>query len=197
MANGVVYLGGVPLRTIDNGDGTWSLATSQQGGAPTVAGENHVGEVGGNSRIITPTLAVTAAAYSANNCVGGLLTLTNAMRISSGSGLLQSVLIIDRANQKAALDILIFNASPAGTFTDKAAFPTLSLADDLLVIRRISIGASDYVTIGGTAFATIPALSKVVQASGSANLYAAMVTTGTPTYAATTDLIVRFGFLRD
>lgn len=150
------------------------------------------------SLLVAPTLAVTAALYAAGNNVGGLLTLTNAMRVSGGSGLLQSLVIADHANQKAPLDVLLFSAPPAATFADKAAFPTLSVADDALVLTRISLLATDYATIGGSAFVSLRGLGIVVAAAAAAQtLYAAINTSGTPTYAATTDLVAQFGFLRN
>lgn len=161
------------------------------------ATEVHLGQIGGTTTNIAPTLAVTVAAYSAGNCVGGLLTLTSAMRISGGSGAWAKLTITDHANQKAPLDILLFKSSPAGTFTDHAAFPTMTAADNALVSARISIAASDWVTVGGSAYVTKLVGPLPVTASGSANLYAAMNTSGTPTYAATTDLNAIFGFFCD
>lgn len=161
------------------------------------AGENHVGEVGGNTDQITPTLAVATLVYSSGNVVGGKLTLTNAMRVSGGTGILQSLLIIDNANQKAAFDILLFNADPsAGTYTDRVAF-TFNVTDRAKLVRRVSVAATDYVTVGGVAIADISPGGKVLKAVATQNLFAIIVTTGTPTYAATTDLVIRFGILRD
>lgn len=161
------------------------------------ATEVHLGQIGGTTTSIAPTLAVTAALYAAGNCVGGLLTLTSAMRISGGTGAWAKLNLTDHANQKAPLDILLFHSSPAGAFTDKSAFPTMSVADNALVSCRISIAATDWVTIGGSAYCTKQVGPLPVTAVGSANLFAAMNTSGTPTYAATTDLSAKFGFFCD
>lgn len=175
-----------------------SIATNA--GAPALAaGEAHLGAVGGWSEIITVVPTVNTSIYVAGNCVGGLLTLTNALRGSPNTrftGIWQSVFVVDTSNQKAALDILLFTSLPAGTFTDHAAFPTLTRADGQLVRRRVSIAATDYVTVGGTAFAEISSIGKVVKGAA-ATLYAACNTPGTPTYANAADLQLGFGFLAD
>jgi hypothetical protein len=180
-----------------------SLATSanQTNGNQKVqltAGELHIGEVGGSSAQIQPTLAVDTAAYQAGDCVGGKLTLTNAMRVSGGTGVLQSLFLMDRSGtQKPALEILIFNADPtSSTLTDNSA---VSLhADDISkVIRRLSIAATDWVLVAGNYIADLSPGGRILAASGSANLYATIVAVGAPDFVATTDLIVRFGIMRD
>ncbi len=144
-------------------DGTTGLA----------GGENHIGEVGGSSKIVSPTITVDTDAYEAGDCVGGKITLTDAMRVSGGSGVLQSLTVIDASNTKPYLEVLIFNDDPtAATLTDQAA---IALSTDVSkVIHRIPIYTSDYTTVAGVAMADIN-ISKVVEAVGSKNLYACIV----------------------
>jgi hypothetical protein len=47
------------------------------------AGENHIGQVGGEGTTISQTPTVTAGAYGANDAVGGLLTFANAARVAT------------------------------------------------------------------------------------------------------------------
>lgn len=146
---------------------------------------------------LTPTISTTA--YAAKDVVGGKLTLANAVRVSGGIAILQSVFVLDRANQKAAISILLFDADPtASTLTNDAEANIVS-ADIPKLIRRIDIAASDYVTTdhAGTDFATaeIAALSKLVKAASGTSLYAVVITSGTPSYGVNDALTVRFGFL--
>lgn len=178
--------------------GTWiydsvAAAWSRQRGIVGVT------TIGGTTLNVAPTLTVTASAYAAGNNFGGLLTLTNAVRYSSGTGIWNKVHITDHGNQKPLLDILLFNtATLAATFTDKSAFPTLGTADNAKCIARISILSTDWVTVGGSAFCTKVVGPIAVTASGSANLAVAMnVTSGTPTPASTSDYSIIFGFLCD
>lgn len=172
---------GAPVSAVGGGSGP--------GGSTPISGAP--------SLQLAPAITTTAPQYTAGDVVGGVLTLTAAVRSSGGAGLLQSLLVTDRANQKAPLTILLFDSAPAGTYTDNAACPTLG-ADTAKLIRKVNVVAADYETIGGVAVADLAAVSKVVKASGSADLKAVVVTTGTPTYGANaTDLSIRFGLLPD
>lgn len=163
------------------------------------ATEAHLGAVGGNTtRIaVTPTVS-TSPAYSNGDVVGGVQTLTSAMRVSGGTGILQSIFINDKGNQKAAFELLIFNQNPSnGTYTDNGAF-SLNATDEGFLIRRVSVSAGDYLTLSSHASADLGSLGRVVQAVGSANLYViAVLNVSTPTYATTTDLTFSYGFLQD
>ncbi len=191
----IAHKNAVALASINATLGAAILAGSGQ----LIAGEAHVGEVGGNAIIISPTVTTTnfATPYSAGDVVGAKLTLTNAVRVTSGSGVLDSIYVQEKGSQAAVLDILIFNADPSnGTYTDNGAF-TANDTDMAMCIARIHIAAADYVATGGYTSASLGGLGKTVVASGSANLYAVIITSGTPTYAATTSLKVRFGFKRN
>lgn len=154
------------------------------------------GNVGSFTTVIKDTTAVTAAAYSAGNAVGGKRTLANAVRVSGGTGILQSVTLLDRANQKAAMTLFIFDADPsAATLTDKTAF--VFSTDDLKVVAQVPINAGDYVTTNSKAFVTYGGLGIPVKAASGTTLYAALVTSGTPTFAATTDVQLEVGILQD
>lgn len=165
------------------------------------ASENHIGEVGGSSVQIAPTVTVDTSAYAAGDCIGGKLTLTNAMRVSGGTGILQSLFVLDVSGQKPALEILIFNADPtASTLTDQSGI-SIHANDKPKIIRRLSIATSDYITVGPAGnyiyIADLSPGSRMLQAVGSANLYAVIVAVAAPDFVASTDLTVRFGIMRD
>jgi len=141
---------------------------------------------------LTPTISTSV--YVAGYCVGGKLTLTDAMRASGASGLWHSLHIIDRGNQKAALVIQIYNANPtAATLTDHT---TVAYSTDLgKVIATVLVTAADYNSAGGISFADI-IIDHAVAASGSAHLYASATCVGVPDYVTTTDLTYDFGFIQ-
>lgn len=188
------------IKLHDNGDGTYSEAVAATGATP--AGEAHIGSVAGESEVVSVTPTVTATAYEAKDAVGTAQALVNAVRTSGGKSVLQSIFIIDRANQKAPLNILIFDSNPsdAGTTITDEGEPTLAAADISKAIRCVSITAADYVTVdhAGTdvALADITAISKMVKAASGTTLYALPVvaTGGAPTYTANC-LTFRYGFL--
>ncbi len=164
--------------------------------APLPAGTEHIGEVGGNTTLITVVPTITAGAYSAGDVVGGELTLTNAMRISSGSGVLHSLTLFDADNEGAAMEVIFFDANPAGTYTDNNA-PTWDASDEGKFLGKVSIGTGDYITVNAMKMVSKTNIGLAVAANGAQHLYAIVVVTGTPTYGTTTDLTFRFGFLRD
>jgi hypothetical protein len=177
------------------------LATS---GAPVLgAGENFIGSVGGKSINVTPTITTSATLYTTGDCVGGVLTLTDAARIDGKQTILQSLHIKDASNQKVPLTILIFESNPTGgtgfTATDNAAFSYGSdTATYAKQIGKINVVAGDYETIDSKATAVISGLGRIYTPVGSNDLFAVIITTGGPTYGANaTSLYATFGFLQD
>ena len=145
------------------------------------------------------TMVVDTNVYAALDVIGGKLKLPQAVRLPAGTGVLQSITITDDDNEKAAFDVLLFSASPTGTVTDNLAYAH-SAADLLAFLGRVQVVATDYLTIvaGSLAVASIKNIGLLVKAaSGSADLYAVVIATGTPTYTATTDLQMFFGVLCD
>jgi hypothetical protein len=175
----------------------WSIISLLKGLYAKLAGTLTVGgNVGGITKVFHVHPTVNTAAYVAGNTVGAIQTLTGAVRVSGGTAILESIHIIDRANQKAAFDILIFESNPtAATTTDHAAFAWST--DDLKLIGHVAVSASDYVTVASEAVAHETSLGIALQAVGSANLYVVAVTSGTPDYVAATDLQFTYGFLQD
>jgi len=143
--------------------------------------QENVSKVRLSTRGIKIAPALSTSAYAAGESVGGIQTLTDACR-PDNVGELVSLLILDRANQKAPLDILIFDSNPtAATAADSSTF-AWSTADAQLV-AHIAIATGDYVSVASEAIAHKTSLGFVITSVGSANLYAVVVTTGTPTYA--------------
>lgn len=160
------------------------------------ASEYHIGEVGGNTFTRAPTITVTAGAYHANDNIGGVLTLANAARLVGIGTALTRISILDAANQKAQLELLFFNASPAAsTFTDNAA-PVIHANDVAKFVGRVTVYASDYLTVGAKAVACIANIG-LAMIPDVTSLFCVVLTPGTPTYAATSDLGISMAFYRD
>ena len=169
--------------------------------AGIAASENHVGEVGGSSTqvVASPTIATSAynGSPTAPVCVGGVMTFTNAMRKSGGTGILQSIDLIDSDVIKAPLILVIFNQNPAnGTYTDKSA-PVFG-TDANNIIRALPINTSDYQQLNASfSIADLSPGSRMLSAVGSANLYGILLTIGTPTFVHNNALSVKLGIMRD
>lgn len=141
---------------------------------------------------VTPT--ITVGAYSAGDVIGGVLTFAGAAIDSGGGGILQSLIIIDKDNEKAALSLLVFKETPASALADNAAFAWGSGDYDRL-IARIDVLSSDYKTFGGDAIVNLSGLSRVYECTAT-SLFVYLVAEATPSYSAANDLIIGLGFLK-
>lgn len=151
------------------------------------------------SKVVTVSPTVDTSQYAALDVIGGELTITNAMRVNGGSGVLQAITIVDNDNEKAAFDILIMNAALTGTKADQGAIAD-NAADRTKFIGRIQVTAADYLSYvaSSQAIAQIRNIGLPVEsAAASRDLYCVILATGTPTYTATTDLMLKFHFLQD
>lgn len=154
-----------------------------------------------NAALFSPDTAVavsTTPAYSSGDAVGALLTFTGSLNKAASSGTIQSVLLTDTSKQNANIDVIIFNANPSGsTITDNAAINIVA-ADVGKIVARIPIAAANYSSFSATSVAVVANQNIPIQlASEGVTLYAAMVTTSTPTYATTTALTLRLGIVQD
>lgn len=153
---------------------------------------------------VTPVISTSA--YTAQDQVGGVQTLTNVIRQDSnlgyGTAMLTNVKIVDKAKQSAALEIWFFQNSPTMAGSDNAAF---DLTDANLVLAgylgHVVIAATDYSTSTSNAVAIIKNQNIEIDVPSTSttpsSIYACMKTTGTPTYGSTSDLILTYTFLVD
>lgn len=143
-------------------------------------------------------LTVKTTAYSSGQVVGGLLVFPLANR--PASGIITRAHLVDDANQKAALTLYLFDATPT-VFADGEAFaPSVSDLQKLLDGAPISLAASSYQTINGNAVLAWPGTTGEDFRSfhaDSGTLYAYLVAGGAVTYAAATDLWLRLTAMFD
>ena len=146
---------------------------------------------------IVQTPTVTAAgAYTAGDAVGGLLTFANAGDASYSSGVIDAVIVIDKDSEDVALELHLFNVTFTAT-ADNAAFDP-SDADLANYIGYIEIGTGDYTAFNDNSVACVKNQNlqfNLVDAGTS--LFGQLVTRGTPTYTATTDITVKVVIQQD
>lgn len=141
----------------------------------------------------TPTLDTNA--YASGDRMGSLMTLTTGNNAGSGLSLM-SLTVLDTADQKAAFDILFFNAAPTIASADNAAID-ISDAEMAKAIGFVSVTADDYADFGGASVACLKNIGLGMLISQSANnIFALCVSRGTPTYAASS-LTLTFNFALD
>ena len=145
---------------------------------------------------VTPTIS-TSPAYTSGDCLGGLQTVSNAVRVSGGTGTLLSVVILDKTQaQRAAMDLVFFDRSVT-VAGDNAAFNT-SDADMANCLGVISIGPYN-TAWAGTPLNSVSTLYNIglpIVLNGT-DLFCQAVVRATPTYTSTTDLIFNYTILQD
>ena len=147
-----------------------------------VAGEAHIGEIGYWSDLIVVTPAIAAAAFAANDVVGGKLTLAGAVRMVGGKGKITGIKIVDTSKQNANLLVFLFGADLAGIYADNSV-EAVTAADWLKWIGTIEILATDYKQMANASLVDLGFEIDVKVAAGT-TLYGLIVTTDTPTYEA-------------
>jgi hypothetical protein len=144
------------LTTLNTTLGTPMQATG--GTVTAAAAENHIGEVGGNLLPITSAMTTSNATVTTGQSIGGLQTLTNAVRVSGAlgasgtSGLIQSAMLtFTDAVTGTSADIYYFNANPTGsTCTNTNAFALVNADRDKVigVVHMTDFTASNTTVIG-------------------------------------------------
>lgn len=183
-----------PTSTLTHGDKSPPLLDSSGRTVISTGTGSDMMQVGSPVDVITVTPTVlNADAYDAGDTVFDATVVTGAVRVSGGSALLQSIVVADKDDQKAQLRLVFFDSTV--TFGTADSAPSLSDADSLKCVGSVEILAADYIDFGGVSVATKTAIGLLCKASGSANLYVAAMTSGTPTYT-TGGLQLRLGFLQ-
>lgn len=159
----------------------------------------NLAKLGAKSAVVTPFITTSAGAYTSGDCVGGLITLSDACDGKYNTATLRSIHVKDSAGQAANLTILLFDKLPSGmTTTDSSAFAYGASDGFSSEIAKINVTSADYETIDSKSVACIDNIAKLCQANDSPSLYAVIITTGTPTYGSGTDkLSIKFNFWKD
>lgn len=146
--------------------------------------------------VVTPN----ASAYSAGQCIGGVLTLP-AMFNPQGPGgtVLTSFTFVDPQHQSTANDALsiwIFNAPPSGSYTDHAGC-AVAAADLPILVGVITVASSNCAQDSGPATTICTINNFALALAGmfpviNPNLYAVAIAAGTPTYGSSAKLYFNF-----
>lgn len=161
------------------------------------AGEAHLGEVGGNTVVTSITLSTDTSAYASGDLIADTQQINGFFRKTDGTGVVQSITIIDEDAQGVALYVAFMSTSTTwGTENSAPSISDANLTAGLLGF--VAVATSDYVTVSGTKIACIKNIGLPVKAvSGTDDIYIAVLNgTGTPTFTAS-GLEMRIGALLD
>lgn len=142
---------------------------------------------------VTPVVSTTPA-YTAKDAVGSQMTFANAVRATGGSGTIMAVQIEDKGQQRIATDLVLFDRSITAA-TDNAIFAPTD-AELAFCIGVIPILAADYYDFSTNSVASQKGVNLPFVLSGT-DLFAQLVTRGTPTYTSVNDIVVTLTIQQD
>jgi len=139
--------------------------------------------------------------YASGDLIGGKLTFSKVMANIESSGVLREVHVYDKAKQAVTLTLILFSSDPTGTtFTDQAAFDVADAdLDKIVAIVPLSthLSLNDNSVTYATGLAIPVRSTDVTDRDTRRTLYGALMSGGTPTYAAATDVKVRLAIEQD
>lgn len=164
--------------------------------SPIPAGEAHIGQVGGTTGIVPIVFSLDTNAYAAGDVLAATQVLSSAFRISNGTGILQSIFLLDKDDVGAEMTLYFLDANVSIGTENAAPSITDANADNLLGF--VNVAAADWKDLGGCKVANISGIGLPVKSiTGDNDLYVAIVNgSGTPTFTAA-GLTARFGILQD
>lgn len=134
--------------------------------------------------------------YADGDVLAETQELSNGFRVSGGTGVIHSVVVLDKDDQAEALDVVFFQTE-VSLGTENAAV-SISDADAQEIYGLVEVAATDYVDLGSSQVATKDNIGITIDAPvGVPHLYVGMISRGTGTYTVTGGLRVSVGILRD
>lgn len=169
-----------------------TVAVTDNNGSLTVDGEV---TISAPDIVVTVTPTLDTSAYASGDLLFDSTEIASAVRANGGTAILQSLTLIDKADQGVAMTLLFANA--ATDFGTLNSVPDPDDTEAATVIGHVAVTTGHYVDLGGAKVACIRNIGLLLQAGAAAtSLYVAAINgTGTPTYGAN-DLVLQLGFLR-
>lgn len=158
------------------------------------AGENHIGQIGGEGIRGVQEPVITAGAYLADENVGGMLEFEDFARTSGRGGVLSKMIIIDDASQSGQLELWLFDR----TFTAGADNAAWTADEDDLenLVDVIPTTDGQWYAAGATGTVCVVELARKYLPNAS-SLFGRLVTRTADTYAAVDDLTVILEAVRE
>lgn len=141
---------------------------------------------------VTPTISTSQ--YTAKDALGDVMTFANAARASGEGGLLESVTVVDKAQQLATIDLALFSATVSGV-TDNAVFDPAD-SDLLNCVGVIPISGGDWSDFNDNSLATRAGLGLAYKCAAT-SLFGILIARSAPTYVSTSDISVTIGVVPD
>ncbi len=174
------------------------------GSITTLASENHIGSVGGNTVVVTSTVVMSVAgAYATGDYMGTTTSpqsFSNAVRVSGGTGIIKSLFISDKiTTANVNMELWLFSQTFVAP-TDNAAW-AISDAEALTVLGVIPIPTVAAAQTGWYASSNnqvyCDATISIPIKLSATSLFYALVARGTTPAFTSLDLTIGLGILQD
>jgi len=145
--------------------------------------------------VVSNTPTITAGAYVALDIVGAIQTFADVGREAGDRVVLQSIVVIDLGKQDATLKLFFFDRNPAnGTYTDNIPLD-IDDTDMGYCVGATQVSSTAYFDAADNSVAVVDNIGLGLSPNAT-DLFVVAQTTGTPTYASTSDLVFKLYFLR-
>ena len=147
--------------------------------------------------LIDVTLTTDAEAHGNNDVIAQSIEIPNAVAVEGGSAIIQSIIILDEDDEAPSID-LIFQTDNTALASDEGEVVNISDADARDILGFVNV--SNYTDLVGCQVATKTNIGLVVKAASTTKsifVHAVNRSGGTYTPAATTDLKMKIGIVKD
>ena len=145
--------------------------------------------------LLSLTLSLNTGQYASGDVLAATQELASAVRVPGGTGVIQSIRLLDKDDNGGALD-LVFLQPNVSLGTENAAV-SISDANADQIIGIVSITAADYVDLVNSQLVTKTNVGLAVEAaSGATSLYVGAISRDTKTYTAS-GITLLIGILQD
>lgn len=169
------------LRYRKGTDLAWHIVRTPAGSQPPV--------------VLSSTPTIDTNAYASGDNIGTTQTLSSerltAHLAAGGAAYITAIEVDDKSTQAAPMDIRLYKEAIAGGGNDNAAFDPDD-ADQLLGIPGTPVSITNWFTNNDNCMGRSGPLAIPIISTNNANIYARVISRGTPTYASAADLTFRF-----
>ena len=169
------------------------IAVSADGSSTHVTATANGLSVVTSSTVIDLTLSLDTSQYADGDVLAAAQELASAVRASGGTGVIQSIQVIDQDDQGQALDVVISDSTiTLGTENDPVS---ISDADAAKILGIVEVAATDYIDLVASQYVNKSNLGIVIMPDAT-SLFISAISRGTGTYTAS-GIVLRIGIIQD
>lgn len=147
------------------------------------------------TKLIALTLSLNTSQYASGDVLAATQELAAAVRVPAGTGIIQSIQLLDKDDQGGALD-LVFLQTNVALGTENSAI-SITDTNAAFIIGIVEITAADYVDLVASQLVTKTNVGLAIEAAaGSTSIYVAAASRDTKTYSAA-GITLLIGILQD